>query len=192
MVPLLVMFTDISKRFMFTLWYTWCRVISIAWSVRWYRISSRFCMPSLVFSAWWSIMCSPIWISKCSFWKRKKKSWKKVVMIRKTSNCMKARVFEMCPVVLINFFCVGRSHQPFSGEHRKPCGVGLEAKVMLTRCMSCEGKLWIFTIAFGHLKLDKQTNRTLFRHNFMLLRFGVFHLISNKSEGFIECKLSYL
>lgn len=78
--------------------------------------------------------------------------------------------------LLVNFVCVHRSHQPLSGKHRKPRGVGLEAKEVLTGGMGCEGKFCKFTIAFGHLNLDKQTHKTLFSCRFItkLLWLAIF------------------
>ena len=51
---------------------------------------------------------------------------------------------------------VHRSHQPFFSKDRKSCGVGFEAKIVLTRGVSCEGEFTRFTIAFGHLNLERR------------------------------------
>lgn len=62
--------------------------------------------------------------------------------------------------------CLYRSHQPLSREDSKPCGVGLEAEVVLTRGVSCEGEFTKFTVAFGHhnLKSREDTVRATCPH----------------------------
>lgn len=73
--------------------------------------------------------------------------------------------------------CVNRSHQPFSSKDSKPRGVGLKAKVVLTRGMSCEGKFTKFTITFGHQNLD---------HRKDIVKPTFFHLwIRNIRCGFV-------
>lgn len=61
------------------------------------------------------------------------------------------------PSVLNAFcVCVHRSHQPLFSIDSKACGVGLEAKVVLTRGVSCEGEFTKFTIAFVHQNLESR------------------------------------
>ena len=56
-----------------TLWYSCCMVMYFIWSTRWLKLLSRVSILSLVLSVSWPIVCSPIWMSKCSFcttWQR--------------------------------------------------------------------------------------------------------------------------
>lgn len=69
---------------------------------------------------------------------------------------------------ILNYFpplCVCRSHQPLSCKDGKLGGVGLEAEVVLTGRVSCEGEFAEFTVAFGHLNLESKndTVRTNFQ-----------------------------
>lgn len=74
--------------------------------------------------------------------------------------------------------CVCRSHQPLSCKDGKLGGVGLEAEVVLTGRVSCEGEFAEFTVAFGHLNLESKndTVRTTF-HQLLVNNMDVrFHL----------------
>lgn len=71
-----------------------------------------------------------------------------------------------------------RSHQPLSCKDGKPGGVGLEAEVVLTGRVSCEGEFAEFTVAFGHLNLESKndTVRTTF-HRLLVKNMDIrFHL----------------
>lgn len=167
------MFADRTVKHLFTLWYSCCLVMYIIWSMRWLRLFSRLCMLSLVLSGVGSIECSPIWTSKCSFCTAQSRKIGVIFpKIYSLSACnLQTWLSVMCCYIFPSFLntfcvCVRRSHHPLSSKDRKPCGVGLEAEVVLTRGVSCEGEFTKFTIAFGHLNLEsrKDTVRPTFPH----------------------------
>lgn len=129
----------------FTLWYSWCLVIKIICSLMCLRLFSsvsRFC---LVLSVLGTTEWSPIWTSKCSFCVAKYIGYLIFIVLL----CL--RYNDLCNAVFILSFAL--SYQPFASKDGKPCGVGLEAEVVLTRGMSREGEFSCFSVAFGHQNL---------------------------------------